>query len=143
MRMILATAFRAMGAALALSMVVGCAGVGGSSATPEAAVQARATQRWQFLVAGKLDDAYQMLAPGYRAVKSADAYKSDLAPVVKWLSAEAVSATCQSPEACDARIKLEAKPILPTTKFGQTNIVTYFDEKWIRVDGQWWHFPNR
>jgi hypothetical protein len=142
MRMILATDFRAAGAALALSMIVGCAGVGGSSATPEAAVQARANQRWQFLVAGKLDDAYQMLAPGYRAVKSADAYKSDLSPTVKWLSAEIAGVTCGSPEACDAKVKLEAKPIGPSS-LARTNIVTYFDEKWILVDGQWWHFPNR
>lgn len=142
MRMNLATVSKAAAAALVLTLITGCAGMGGSLASPETAVNARANQRWQFLIAGKFDDAYQMLAPGYRAVKSVDAYKNDLSTAVRWLSAEAVSVTCQSADACDAKIKLEAKPVLLRGS-SRANIVTHFDEKWILVDGQWWHFPNR
>jgi hypothetical protein len=138
----LATSAKIAFAGLALAAIAGCAGSGPLSASPEPAVKARASQRWQFLIAGKFDDAYGMLAPGYRAVKSVDAYKNDLSTAVQWLSAEAVSVTCQSAEACEAKIKLEAKPVLLRGS-SRTNIVTHFDEKWIQVDGQWWHFPNR
>ena len=138
----LATISKLVAAGLALAVIAGCAGFGGASGGPEKVVQARANQRWQLLIAGKFDNAYEMLAPGYRAVKSPDAYKNDASPMVKWLSAEALSVTCDSSEACNAKIKLEAKPVLAR---GATpgNIVTHFDEKWILVDGQWWHFPNR
>lgn len=140
--MYLATAAKIQAVGLLLAMLAGCAGPGGFSASPETAVQARANQRWQFLLAGKFDDAYQLLAPGYRAVKSADAYKNDLSTAVRWVSAEAVSVDCQSADACAAKIKLEAKPVLRAGP-APANIVTHFDEKWVRADGQWWHFPNR
>jgi hypothetical protein len=65
MRMNLATLSK-MAAAGLLAVMTGCAGLAGAPASPETAVKARADQRWQFLLAGKLDDAYQMLAPGYR-----------------------------------------------------------------------------
>ena len=142
MRMNLATSAKFAFAGLALAAVAGCAGLGGPLSSPESIVKARANQRWQLLISAKFDDAYQMLAPGYRAVKTADAYRNDQSPSVKWLSAEAVSVTCSSSDACEAKIKLEAKPVF----FGGPDrplIVTHFDEKWILVDGQWWHFPNR
>lgn len=142
MRMNLATLSK-MAAAGLLAVMTGCAGLGGAPAGPETVVQARANQRWQLLLAGKLDDAYQMLAPGYRAVKSADGYKGDLSPSVKWISAEILNISCQSAESCDAKVRLEVKPVLATGGTSRANIVTHFDEKWILVDGQWWHFPNR
>lgn len=143
MRMNLATLSKTAAAGLVLALASGCAGINATSASGESAVKARATQRWQLLIAGKFNDAYQLLAPGYRAVKSADAYRDDLSPSVKWVSAEIVSVSCASAESCDAKVKLEARPVFPGTSFGRNNIVTHFDEKWIRADGQWWHFPNR
>lgn len=142
MRMNLATTFKTAAAGLVLALASGCAGLGGPPAAPEAAVKSRADQRWQLLMAGRLDDAYQLLAPGYRAVKSAAAYREDVKPAVVWLSAEIASVNCENAEVCVAKVKLEAKPLL-APGFGNTKIVSHFDERWILVDGQWWHFPNR
>jgi hypothetical protein len=138
----LATLIKASAAGVLLALAGGCAGIGGLAGTPESAVKARATQRWQMLIAGKFDDAYQLLAPGYRAVKSPNAYREDLSTAVRWISAEIVSVKCDDAEKCDAKVKLEARPVLIGGS-SRANIVTHFDEKWIRVDGQWWHFPNR
>lgn len=136
----LATVSKAAVVGLVGALIAGCAGMG-APVSPEAAVRARADQRWKLLVAGKFDDAYQLLAPGYRAVKSFAAYKDDASPAVKWLSAEITSVTCEGPDVCAAKVKLESRPLVPG--FGRTNIVNHFDEKWILAEGQWWHFPNR
>jgi hypothetical protein len=53
-----------------------------------------------------------------------------------------VSVTCETREACVARVKLDSKPIVPPS-FRAGNILTYVDENWILAEGQWWHFPNR
>lgn len=142
MRINLTTLFRTVSVGALLAILSSCAGPGGLSSDAESVVKARADQRWQLLIAGKLDDAYQMLSPGYRAVNSVEAYKDKLSPAVKWLSAEAVSVTCETKDACVAKVKLEAKPIVPPS-FRAGNIVTYLEENWILVDRQWWHFPNR
>jgi hypothetical protein len=134
------TTFRAAAAALCLTVLAGCATVG-AGADPQTAVRARANQRWQHMMAGKFDEAYAMLAPGYRAVRTAQAFKDGLNTSVKWESAQVLAVDCESAESCAAKIRLEVVP--PANLRAKGNIVTHFDEKWILVDGQWWHFPNR
>lgn len=110
--------------------------------TPEASVAVRASERWSLLIGGDFDKAYEYLSPSSRAVLSLDRYKAEFAGAVIWVSGTVVSVKCES-EKCDARIRLEAKPVLgPRLGANMGNIVTYFDEPWLQESGQWWFFQK-
>ena len=126
-------------AGIAALLMQGCAT---PTQAPEDVVGQRATQRWKLLVDGKLDQAYDYLAPSTRAILSLDSYKAELSGPVKWVAGDVVSVKCQA-DKCDARIRLEASAILgPRLGAKMPNIVTYFDEPWLKEEGQWWFFQK-
>lgn len=125
--------------AAAATAVVGCAGLA-SSAPPEQVVRQLATQRWQALLAGDFDKAYEFATPSYRQIKSAGTYRlQKQAQLVKWISAEVVGAKCDGPK-CDLFYKLEFKPMVPM-RFDGT-LFSGNSEVWVFEGGQWWAFED-
>ena len=125
---------RAVGAA-ALALVLGlgaCATTG--PLTPEDEVRARATGRWNALIAKDRERAYQYLAPTVRANLSferfREAHGDTLAKAVRVREIECESATCT------VRVALDAESFIPGTR--GTMLTTVHQETWVRQDGQWW-----
>ena len=125
---------RAVGAA-ALALVLGlgaCATTGPQ--TPEDEVRARATGRWNALIAKDRERAYQYLAPTVRANLSferfREAHGDTLAKAVRVREIECESATCT------VRVALDAESFIPGTR--GTMLTTVLQETWVRQDGQWW-----
>ena len=125
---------RAVGAA-ALALVLGlgaCATTGPQ--TPEDEVRARATGRWNALIAKDRERAYQYLAPTVRANLSferfREAHGDTLAKAVRVREIECESATCT------VRVALDAESFIPGTR--GTMLTTVHQETWVRQDGQWW-----
>ena len=125
---------RAVGAA-ALALVLGlgaCATTGPQ--TPEDEVRARATGRWNALIAKDRERAYQYLAPTVRANLSferfREAHGDTLAKAVRVREIECESATCT------VRVALAAESFIPGTR--GTMLTTVHQETWVRQDGQWW-----
>lgn len=126
-------------AALAVTALVGCAGLT-SSVPPEQVVRQLATQRWQALLSGDFDKAYEFTTPSYRQIKSAATYRlQKQALLVKWISAEVVGAKCDGPK-CDLFYKLEFKPLVPM-RFDGT-LFSGNSEVWVFEGGQWWAFED-
>ena len=126
-------------AALTVVALAGCAGLT-SSAPPEQIVRQLATQRWQALLAGDFDKAYEFATPSYRQIKSAGTYRlQKQAQLVKWISAEVVGAKCDGPK-CDLFYKLEFKPLVPMKFDG--NLISGNSEVWVFEGGQWWAFED-
>lgn len=117
-----------------------CATTGTES--PSAKVEPRAQARWDALLAGRLEAAYEYLSPGYRSSVSLLEYqRSVLTRKVEWLGAELIDSEC-SENTCKVRISIDyrlwaAVPGVP--KFEYTMDVT---ENWIRSNGQWWFVPD-
>ena len=44
-------------------------------------------------------------------------------------------------ERCTVRIRLNSKILLPAYR-RLPDVVSYFDENWVREDGQWWYFDR-
>lgn len=124
-------------AAVSVSFLSGCATL---ASKPEDAVRARATGYWQAKVAGDLDKTYAYLPPSYRAVTSLEGYKKSFGSAVQMTRAEVTEVKCETADKCVVLSKLEAKPVLRRTF--TPPIVTYYDEVWVREDGQWWLFPT-
>ena len=59
----------------ALMALGGCAGHLGGGASPEDRVRERAQQRWDLLLSGDLNGAYQLLSPGQRSTMSSLEYQ--------------------------------------------------------------------
>ena len=76
----------ALGAVLAAGLLAGCASL--APAPPEEQVRARATERWQALVAYQMDKAYAFTTPAYRAVASPARDRSRYGNAAQWRSEE-------------------------------------------------------
>lgn len=132
------TALRSILALAAAALMAGCAAL--QPQTPEAAVKARANERWAAALKGDMSKAYAYMTPGYRAVHSEENYRSSRGTAVKWTAAEAVEVRCPDATKCIAKIRIEAKPFMGR-KFGDT-IITHAEETWLLEDGQWWLFEK-
>jgi hypothetical protein len=126
-------------AKLAATCIVSCVTAGCailSPVPPEDTVRKLATQRWQALLAGKYDQAYEMLNPAYRKLKSKEQYAiATAAGSVRWKSAEVVRVDCE-PKKCVVTIKAVSEIRMPT--FFKAPLVSGLDEVWIFEEGQWW-----
>ena len=129
----------AVTAACVLSLLAtGCANM---RPAPEETVRKLATQRWQALLAGKFDQAYEFATPGFRKLRSVDSYRTNRSAVpVKWVSAEVLRANCE-PTRCTVTVKVLSEPRMPGFRKLST-LESGVDEVWVLEDGQWWIFEK-
>lgn len=130
---------RRLAALLAIAALAACASM---SATPEMVVRARATEISKARIANDFDSAYLFTPPSFRAVNTLASYKNAVSGAVQWMSAEVVSVHCETQDKCLARMKVEAKPLLRLGTRPAPAVTNYYDETWIRENGQWWLFPT-
>ena len=123
--------------ALGALTLVGCAAF--APATPEHAVQQRATAYWKARVAGQVDKAYALSTPSYRKLRTEAQFKQQFGAGASVEGAEVNKVTCEA-EKCTAQIKISVKPALMGLKLD--TIATYLDEVWLLEDGQWWHYQE-
>lgn len=126
----------ALGVAMAL-LLGGCAGLPGS--TPEATVEARANARWQALVKGDFDAAYEYLPPSVRATRTKQEYRASFAGAVSWVKGQVDRVECEA-QRCEAVVNVEAVPLIRRGFTG--NIKLGIPESWIKEEGNWWFFPK-
>lgn len=117
-----------------LSLLSACAGLGPN--TPEQAVSARAQARWNALVAGDQQQAYQFLSPASRALLSYENFRARFGAGAAWKSAQVFKVVCEQADRCTATIKVTYRPALPRGSID--TIETSVDEVWLLESGQWW-----
>jgi hypothetical protein len=155
---------RALAFGLALAFLAGCQSGGtrpdGAAATPgptgaDAAVAptdgktmdpllARATERWQLLIAGKFAEAYEYLSPGYREVVDREEYVQTMAKrQVFWNAAEAHDQECRD-GFCRVRVDVLYTVNMPVMGVGEVSSSTTVIENWLLgEDGRWYFVPER
>lgn len=122
-----------LGVVLALSAITGCASL---QSTPQDKVRQLANQRWQYIVEGKFDKAYEMTVPSFRKLKTKENYTiAMMTASVKWQSGEVVKVECET-QSCKVTVKAVSQIMMPTRFKGP--LVSGLDETWIFEDGQWW-----
>ncbi len=117
-----------------LSLLAACAPL--TPATPEEAVSARAQARWNAVLAGDWQQAYQFLTPASRELISFDKYRARFGTMANWKSAEVFKVRCEQPDRCLVTTKVTYQPVLPRVSIGTTE--TSVDEVWLLEAGQWW-----
>lgn len=134
---------RCRAACLALLALVGLAGCATVPApTPEEAVLARAQERLDYVLAEDYAAAYEYLSPGYRSGVSLTSYQRELLTrPVRWVSAEAVESDC-SEDVCNVRIAIEFEVYGAVPGMSRFKSPGGFQERWLRIDGQWYLVPK-
>jgi hypothetical protein len=117
---------------LALGLA-GCAGVSVDS-SPQAKqrlVTERAEARWQVLIKGDVEGAYQFLSSGSKAATSLEVYKSKIRPGM-WRGAKVEKVECEA-EICKVLLQItyDTKPM--------KGIQTPLNETWIIEKGSAWY----
>ena len=109
----------------------------------ENSIEVRAMERWDALLSGNLDSAYQYLSPGYRSSVSSMQYqRSVLLNRVKWTRANYIESDCAE-TTCNIKISIEYAlyGALPGVKSFEGNQTV--DESWILTKGKWYFVPNK
>lgn len=94
-------------------------------------VSERAQQRWNLLMSGQVDQAYEYLSPASRSTVSRDLFRRRFSGGQGWRSVKVEKVDCR-PEACQVRMLLEydIREI--------TGLKRSFEETWVRDSGSWW-----
>lgn len=125
---------RMLPAVATVALLGACAGT--FKSTPEELVRERAAKRWQALIAGDFQKAYEYLTPGSRAVTPYAQYRARIGGAVTFKSAEPVSVVCETSEKCVVKVKVRYEAVLLRPRLG--TIERYLDETWLQDAGQWW-----
>ena len=137
-------AIRAVATA-ALAMLLGACATsgGGKSSASTASPEVRAIERWDLIVAGKAAEAWEYLSPGARSTKSREVYQAEMTQrPVRWEKVEAFEEpVCASADACTVKILVTYSMDVPLPSVGRINSPAVLEEKWIALDGVWYHVP--
>jgi len=116
-------------------------GAGSSTDRKLADLERRAVDRWQLLIDGKPDQAYEYLTPGFRTTVSQQEYARNAhIGTLKWQSASWRDAECSSADACEARVLIGYSVRMAGA--GDVASVNLQKESWLKVDGEWYFLPK-
>lgn len=79
--------------------------------TPEERVKARSVERWQALLKGDLETAYEFLTPEYRKLTSVEQYSRTIKGVGIWKKAEVTNVACT--DTCVVSLQIYARMLVP------------------------------
>jgi type IV pilus biogenesis protein CpaD/CtpE len=137
------TTIRTILAAVAVLLLAGCASGGPrpDAATSRSALD-RAVERWQAIIAGRPEVSWEMLTPGVRATRERETYVRDWKqkPVL-YTTVSPVDEICDG-DACTVSVEVEYDVRIPLAGVGSQHVAAVLEERWVRLDGVWYHLPD-
>jgi hypothetical protein len=115
-----------------LAIAAGCATQ--PPTTDEQAVERRAMERWNAVIAGDYKKAYAFISPAGRALVTAEAYEGTFRRDFH-KGARVTEVRC-SKELCDVTLEIEYD-------YQGRRLKTPLWEKWVRQDSDWWYLYQR
>ena len=120
--------------------IAGCASVGKS---PDEIVSQRAQERWDLILGGDIEGAYQYLSPGYRSgVSLQDYMKRLLSRKVKWTGAAVDESNCSS-NSCKVKISVEYSVYGALPGVSRMDSSRKSTEDWLLVHRKWYFLPAK
>jgi Putative cell wall binding repeat len=128
-------------AILSLGFLVGCGTTTPTKPPGGEMLQARAVERWNFLIERKAEKAYDYLSPGFRATKSREQYAKEMnGRGMKWLGVTFNSKECEA-DTCTVRLFIDIE-IDMTGSVGHVKSSSPVAETWIKEGGNWYYLPD-
>lgn len=129
--------------ALAGALLAGCAG---QSMVKSAAKEPdqRALERWQLVIDGKYEQAYDYLSPGARELQTRESYVAAIAArPVTYLGVEPAEKHCDdSGLACTVISNVTFSVISNVQGVGKMQAQSMVEERWINSGGRWYLVPE-
>lgn len=113
-------------------LMASCASFPSGADWNESLVSRNAQKRWDALLAGRLDEAYDYLSPGSRVLISQDQYRVSM-PRKFWTDAKVSSVHCEK-DRCDVQVKVGYRYV-PGRK--EVRGEHELKEKWVKEAGEW------
>lgn len=133
---------------LALTFIAGCSSLAPQprelSAADVAALEERVRARWQTLIDRDFEAAYAFASPNYRAVFSKGMFIRNFSYTLDWqLTAVEVLAYDADAAVASVAVRVMSKSAKQTSVSAQFGFVpTTVRERWVSIDGEWWHSAN-
>ena len=103
----------------------------------------RAQQRWDAVIAGDLETAYEFFSPGYRSTHSLiDFGVSERMRRVKRNSAEYVEHSCEETR-CLVKFLVGFTVYKPVPGMVDYSSKSLLEDTWIKTNGEWWYLPKK
>lgn len=126
-------------AAIAAVFLAACATTGGGGGGD---VVKRAEARWEAVLAGDFERAYQYYSPGYRSSHSPGDFELSMRlRKVQFRGARFVDHACEG-DRCDLKFEVKYFVASPVPGLDKWESKTTLDETWIRTQGEWWYLPD-
>lgn len=137
---------RSLAFLLLLPLLAACAAGGGTRAvlSDDQQLELRPIERWQHLIAGEPEKAWEYLSPGYRMTRDRGAYIQSMSSrPVTWLRAEYHSHTCEQPgQFCAVAVKVYFRVRSRQLGVGDLESFSFLTERWIKSGDTWYHVPE-
>ncbi len=128
--------------ALLVAIATGCADPDELSPEQAAALEQRVRERWQTIIDRDFEKTWEYSTPNYRSVFSKRMFAKKFSYGIEW-ELTGVEVTHYDSRAAVASVaaRVMTKPIKPTNAASQAIGATPLTlrEKWILIDGEWWH----
>lgn len=133
---------RAVGFTLAALFALAVLGLTACGTPEPQSVEERAQARWDHLLAREFEQAYQYYAPGFRETTPLVEFQADLfRRPIRWLAAEVLGSSCVE-DVCRVSVEITYRVPGATGPLRQLTPTRTVEERWIRLDGVWWHASN-
>lgn len=110
----------------------------------DGSVEGRAQARWDALIAGDYEAAYDLYSPGFREAVTFEAFRAQQhLRTVEWIEARVVGATCEEEDACEVRSTVTYGTNRPMRGVSRIESATSVTERWVRLGGAWYFVPDR
>lgn len=122
-----------------------CASTGGGKEGPaaDAKPEVLAQQRWDYLISGETEKAYDYMSAGARSTKPREVWAADMKRrPVHWTKAAVQKSECASETSCKVTVFIEYTAKLPMVAGGEVTSPAVLEEQWIAVDGRWYYVPS-
>lgn len=124
---------------LAITLTAGCATTGGGGSS---SVVKRAEARWEALLAGEFENAYQYYSPGYRSSHSLGDFELEMRlRKVHFSGADFVEEQCEA-ERCNLKFNVKYRVASPVPGIDTWESKSVLDETWVRTRNEWWYLPD-
>jgi hypothetical protein len=108
--------------------------------TDEALLRQRIADRWQALIKGDFEAAYQFETPAYRAVYTSLQFKYQFGNQIAWRVANVKDVRYDDSNVARVTVSVSYHYDEPEKKeYRPLNTTAQINEIWLRKDGQWWH----
>jgi len=123
-------------------LLAGCATTTGTAPDDSLAVESRANERINLIIAGEVLKAYEYLSPGYRSSVSPESYIAEMVTrKLSWTHAELLESECTENH-CTVSFKIDYTVPSPVPGVRKFEFFDNFDEDWIFTQRQWWFVPK-